>query len=239
MATIRKLPNGRFRADIRKNYTFIQAKTFSLKKDAEKWSSDFDAKLDQILSLSPSEVSNLTPDQVETLGGREVFSKLGIELDFLTFHELVDEYISKWNKKDENQIPRAAYWQEIFNKKPIKAITSADVRKALDQYGKGKILKGHGPGKSVEINKQRSSNTVLRQKAFLSSIFKYAIKRGYLNDNPAEGVSVDSTPNEVERFLDDREREALLEACKKSTCLPVYLDDERYTLSPDLVCVTK
>ncbi|WP_160167672.1 hypothetical protein [Methylomonas sp. MK1] len=27
MATIRKLPNGRFRADIRKNYTFIQAKT--------------------------------------------------------------------------------------------------------------------------------------------------------------------------------------------------------------------
>ncbi|QPK62922.1 site-specific integrase [Methylomonas sp. LL1] len=223
MATIRKLPNGRFRADIRKNYTFIQAKTFSSKKDAEKWSSDFDAKLDQILLLSPSEVSNLTPEQVETLGGREVFSKLGIELDFLTFHELVDEYIAKWNKKDENQIPRAYYWQEVFNKKPIKAITSADVRKALDQYGKGKVLKGHGPGKSIEINKQRSSNTVLRQRAVLSSIFKYAIKRGYLNENPVEGVSVDSTPNEVERFLDDRERDALLEACKKSTWNKMYL----------------
>ena len=89
--------------------------------------------------------------------------------------------------------------------------------------GNQEVLKGHGPGKSVEINKQRSSNTVLRQKAVLSSIFKYAIKRGYINDNPAEGVSVDSTPNEVERFLDDRERDALLDACKKSTWDKMYL----------------
>lgn len=153
MATIRKLQNGRFRADIRKNYTFIQAKTFSSKKAAEQWAFDFDAKLENILSLSPSEISNLTPDQVEKFGGRDVFSKLGIELDFLTFHELVDEYISTWNKKDVNQIPRAHYWQEVFKSKPIKAITSQDVRKALDHYAKGKVLKGFGPGKSVEINK--------------------------------------------------------------------------------------
>ena len=223
MATIRKLQNGRFRADIRKNYTFIQAKTFSSKKVAEQWASDFDAKLDEILSLSPSEISNLTPDQVEKFGGRDVFSKLGIELDFLTFRELVDEYISKWNKKDENQIPRALYWQEVFKSKPIKAITSPDVRKALDHYAKGKVLKGFGPGKSVEINKHRSSNTVLRQKAVLSSIFKYAIKRGYLDENPVEGVSVDSTPNEIERFLSDKERENLLLACQKSTWNKMYL----------------
>ena len=211
MATIRKLPNGRFRADIRKNYTFIQAKTFSSRKEAEQWALDADAKLDRILALSQSEISSLTPDQVETLGGRDVFCKLGIELDFLTFAELVDEYISKWNKKDENQIPRALYWREVFSKKPIKAITSTDIRKALDHYASGKVLKGHGVGKSVEINKQRSTNTVIRQKAVLSSIFKYAIRRGYLEQNPVEKVAVDAAPNEIERFLDDKERENLLD----------------------------
>lgn len=203
MATIRKLQNGKFRADIRKNYTFIQAKTFLSQKEAEQWAVSFDSKLDEILAIPQNIISTLSPDQVEALGGRELLSKLGIVIDFLTFHDLVDEYNLKWKKKDSNQIPRALYWQKVFGRKPIKSISPSDVRKAIDHYADGKVLKGHGIGKSVEINKQRSSNTVLRYKAVLSSIFKYAIKRGYIKENPVEGVVVDSTPNEIERFLDD------------------------------------
>ena len=223
MATIRALSNGKFRADIRKNYTFIQARTFSSKKEADLWASETDAKIDQLLAMPKSEVSSLTPEQVETMGGRELFSKLGIEIEFVTFHELVNEYIAKWNKKDVNQIPRAAHWQEVFGKKPIKAITSTDIRKALDHYANGNVLKGHGVGISKAINKSRSSNTVLRQKAVLSSIFKYAIKRGYLKENPVDGVSIDAAPNEIERFLSDQEREKLLAECKASTWDKLYL----------------
>jgi integrase len=223
MATIRKLSNGKYRADIRKNYTFIQAKTFLLKKQAEQWASDTDANIEAILALTPVKLKNLTPEIVGEMGGLELFQKLGIELEFLTFKDLADEYMKQWAKKDPNQIPRTAYWLNIFGKHPIKAISTSDIRKALDHYAKGKCLKGDGVGKSRETNKARSSNTVLRLKAVLSSIFKYAIRRGYLKENPVEGIFIDATPNQVERFLDDKERRALLSACQESTWDKLYL----------------
>jgi integrase len=223
MATIRKLSNGKYRADIRKNYTFIQAKTFLSKKQAEQWASDTDANIEAILALTPVKLKNLTPEIVGEMGGLELFQKLGIELEFLTFKDLADEYMKQWAKKDPNQIPRTAYWLSIFGKHPIKAISTNDIRKALDHYAKGKCLKGDGVGKSRETNKARSSNTVLRLKAVLSSIFKYAIRRGYLKDNPVDGIFIDATPNQVERFLDDRERKALLSACQESTWDKLYL----------------
>jgi integrase len=223
MATIRKLSNGKYRADIRKNYTFIQAKTFLSKKQAEQWASEIDANIEAILALSPSRLKNLTPELVSEMGGLDLFQKLGIELEFLTFEDLANEYMKQWSKKDPNQIPRTTYWLAVFGKQPIKAISTDDIRKALDHYAKGKCLKGDGTGKSRETNKPRSSNTVLRLKAVLSSIFKYAIRRGYLKENPVEGVFVDATPNQVERFLDDKERQALLSACQESTWDKLYL----------------
>jgi integrase len=223
MATIRKLSNGKYRADIRKNYTFIQAKTFLSKKQAEQWASDTDANIEAILALTPAKLKNLTPEIVGEMGGLELFQKLGIELEFLTFKDLADEYMKQWAKKDPNQVPRTAYWLSIFGKHPIKAISTSDIRKALDHYAKGKCLKGDGVGRSRETNKARSSNTVLRLKAVLSSIFKYAIRRGYLKENPVDGIFIDATPNQVERFLDDKERKALLSACRESTWDKLYL----------------
>lgn len=223
MATIRKLSNGKYRADIRKNYTFIQAKTFLSKKQAEQWAAEIDANIESILSLSPSKLKNLTPEIVNEMGGLDLFQKLGIELEFLTFEDLADEYMKQWSKKDPNQIPRTAYWLDVFGKRPIKAISTSDIRKALDHYAKGKCLKGDGAGKSSETNKPRSSNTVLRRKAVLSSIFKYGIRRGYLKENPVDGIFIDATPNQVERFLDDRERKALMTACQESTWDKLYL----------------
>ena len=223
MATIRKNSNGKYRADIRKNYTFIQAKTFLTKKQAEQWASEMDVNIEAILTLTPSKLKNLTPEIVNEMGGLDLFQKLGIELEFLTFKDLADEYMTQWSKKDPNQIPRTSYWLKIFGNQPIKAISTSDIRKALDHYAKGKCLKGDGNGKSRETNKVRSSNTVLRLKAVLSSIFKYAIKRGYLKNNPVEGIFIDATPNQVERFLDDRERKELMIACQQSTWDKLYL----------------
>jgi integrase len=223
MATIRKLSNGKYRADIRKKYTFIQAKTFLSKKQAEQWSADIEANIEAILALTPSKLKALTPEIVNEMGGLDLFQKLGIELEFLTFEDLANEYMKQWSKKDPNQIPRTAYWLDVFGNRPIKSISTSDIRKALDHYAKGKCLKGDGTGKSSETNKTRSSNTVLRLKAVLSSIFKYGIRRGYLKENPVEGIFIDATPNQVERFLDDRERKALMTACKESTWDKLYL----------------
>ena len=223
MATIRKLSNGKYRADIRKNYTFIQAKTFLSKKQAEQWAADIDANIEAILALTPIKLKNLTPEIASEMGGIDLFQKLGIELEFLTFEDLANEYMKQWSKKDPNQIPRTAYWLDVFGNRPIKAISTSDIRKALDHYAKGKCLKGDGTGKSSETNKTRSSNTVLRRKAVLSSIFKYGIRRGYLKENPVDGIFIDATPNQIERFLDDRERNALMTACKESTWDKLYL----------------
>ena len=153
MATIRKLSNGKYRADIRKNYTFIQAKTFLSKKQAEQWASDMDANIEAILALTPAKLKKLTPELVGEMGGIDLFQKLGIELEFLTFKDLANEYMKQWSKKDPNQLPRTAYWLEVFVKQPIKAISTSDIRKALDHYAKGKCLKGDGAGKSRETDK--------------------------------------------------------------------------------------
>ena len=90
----------KYRADIRKNYTFIQAKTFLTKKQAEQWASEMDVNIEAILTLTPSKLKNLTPEIVNEMGGLDLCQKLGIELEFFTFKDLANEYMTPWTKKD-------------------------------------------------------------------------------------------------------------------------------------------
>ena len=53
-------------------------------------------------------------------------------------------------------------------------------------------------------------------KAVLSSIFIFGIKKKYLDKNPTEKVSITASPNRIERFLSDDERDRLLDACFES-----------------------
>jgi len=217
MATIRKLSPIKYRADIRRNNTFIQSKTFPTKKDAENWANEKEANIEKILELRPKQLKKLTPKKVENLGGIELFLKLGVDVSLFKFSDLVDEYIAQWNQKDQNQIPRAEFWKETFGEKPVKSISTDRIRKALKKYAAGNVLKGNGLGKTRVTNKSRSSNTVLRMKAVLSSIFKYAIDEGYLKNNPVAGIKIAATPNQIGRFLTEEELHALLKASKDST----------------------
>ena len=81
MSYIRKLPNGKYRAEISKNYTSIQSKTFITQKQAEKWSTDVEKNIDTILDLKPKKIKKLSPDKVEELGGVSLFQKLGVEVE--------------------------------------------------------------------------------------------------------------------------------------------------------------
>lgn len=215
MATIRNLPNGKYRADIRKKNTFIQAKTFTTKNQAKQYISEIESNIDSILNLKPKKIKKLSPAKVEKLGGIWLFKKLDIKLEFMTFNALADEYMRQWTGKDKNQVYRALYWQNTFNTTPIKSISSKDVKKAIKEFGQSNAFSTSGTGN--KSTKPRSSNTVIRYKAVLSAMFKYAIREEYLKENPVDTIFVQATPNKIERYLSDDERNKLLIECKQSS----------------------
>ena len=173
MAYIRKLSNGKYRAEVRKNYTSIQSKTFPTLKQAESWADGIEENIETILNIKPKKLKKLSPDKVEELGGMALFQKLGVEIEFLTFRTLVNQYMKQWTGKDCNFIGRAGFWLNAFNDKPVKSIKPHHIEKILSQYATGKT-KGYGS------NKPKSNNTLLRMKAALSSIFQYGIDKKYL-----------------------------------------------------------
>ncbi len=221
MAYIRKLSNSSFRAEVRKNYTFLQAKTFFSKADAEHWSEDFESKVEKILNLKPKKIKKLSPEKVDALGGPELFGKLGIELHFVRFNDLVNEYMACWSGKDKNQLNRALYWLTEFGDTPVKAIKPKHVRKAIDKLLKRNTFKTDGSGKRSD--KPLSTNTVIRYKVVLSAIFKFAINKDYLTENPVSGIEVKATPNLINRYLTEDELARLIAACKRSTWDKLYL----------------
>ena len=56
MATIRKLSNNKFRAEIRKLQTTITTKTFPTRLQAEKWGNNLDYQINTILNIKPSKL---------------------------------------------------------------------------------------------------------------------------------------------------------------------------------------
>jgi len=216
MSYIRKLPNGKYRAEIRKKQTSIQNKTFVNKSEAEQWAADFERKIEVILCIKPKKLKKLSPDKVEELGGIVLFQKLGVEITFLTFKSLVNEYIRQWTGKDENMLRRADFWLNVFNDKPVKSIKPSHIEKILEQYATSSVH-GYGSGKP------KSNNTLLRMKSVLSGILIYAIDKKYIDKNPADKVRIKAQQNLIERFLSDDERDNLLNACKESTWEKMHL----------------
>jgi integrase len=222
MAYIRKLSNGSsFRVEVRRNYTFLQAKTFSSESDAKQWAEDFESKLEKILSFKPKKLKKLSPEKVDELGGQDLFHKLGIELNFITFDALANEYMANWSGKDNNQLNRAAYWLKEFRDTPIKAIKTKHIRKAIEKLSKRNTLKTDGSGDRSD--KPLSSNTVIRYKVVLSAIFKFAIKKDYLTDNPVNGIDVQAASNIINRYLTEDELSNLMRVCKRSSWEKLHL----------------
>jgi len=89
MSYIRTLPNGKFRAEVSKNYTSIQSKTFTTHKQADQWAYDVEKNTAIILDLKPKKIKKLSTVNVEELGGITLFQKLGVEVEVVTFKALV------------------------------------------------------------------------------------------------------------------------------------------------------
>lgn len=216
MAYIRKLSSGKFRVEIRKNQITIQNKTFVDKSQAKLWADDFEKKIETILNIKPKKLKKPSPDRVELLGGLILFQKLGVEINFLIFKTLVNQYMNQWTGKDKNMIRRANFWLNAFNDKPVKSIKSSHIEKILEQYALGSV-NGYG------TNKPKSNNTLIRMKAALSSIFQYGIDKKYLDKNPVDKIRIKAAYNQIERFLSDDERVRLLNACNESSWEKMHL----------------
>lgn len=158
MAHIRKLSPNKYRAEIRRNYHFIQSKNFSSLNQAELWSSGIEQNIELILNLSPKKLKKLTPAKVEEFGGIKLFKKLGVEIEFVTFKILANEYMLQWTGKDKNQIYRADYWLNEFGDTPIKSISTKDIKKAVDKFAQGGSFATDGSGEQDRINSASMSD---------------------------------------------------------------------------------
>lgn len=70
---------------------------------------------------------------------------------------------------------------------------------------------------------KRSPSTVIRYLSALSHVFTIAINDwGWMDDNPMRKVTKPKSPQGRVRFLDDEERQQLLDACKQSKSKHLY-----------------
>jgi integrase len=251
MAYIRPLANGNFRADVRMK-GIVKNKTFPSESLAQVWAekiensiktiplmdqsqllalSDGDieamggedlfkqlgvdlfavhhqAKLEAINRLSKKELLQLSPQDIERMGGSQLFLLAGKRIRYKTFREVCNEYLSRWNKKDyQGQMQRVDYWCRLFGERIITDIDIFDLREHVDDM----------------IDAGERASTINRKKAVLSSVYKFALSRGYVDENIVRSVVVDDDTKRRDRVLSDAERQQLIKACKESHWDKLYL----------------
>jgi len=198
MAYIRPLANGNFRADVRMK-GIVKNKTFP---------TEVLAKLAAINALSKKELLQLSPQDIERMGGAELFIQAGKRIRYKTLREVCNEYLSRWNKKDyQGQMQRVDYWCKLFGDRIMTDIDIFDLREHVDGM----------------IDSGERASTINRKKAVLSSVYKFALSRGYVDENIVRSVVVDDDTKRRDRVLSECERQRLLKACKESYWDKLYL----------------
>lgn len=129
-----------------------------------------------------------------------------------TLAEMIDRYIGdvlpSKEKSVKKQTAQLTWWREQIGSHLLADITPALIAEQRDLLLKGTTTRGS----------QRSPSTVVRYMAALSHAFSIAMKEwGWIEDNPFRKISKPKEPRGRVRFLDDVERERLLESCRKSS----------------------
>jgi integrase len=166
------------------------------------------ARLESINALSKKDLLQLSPQDIERMGGAELFMQAGKRIRYKTFREVSNEYLSRWNKKDySGQMQPINYWCLIFGDRIMTDIDIFDLREHID---------------SMTDEGQRAT-TINRKKAVLSSVYKFALSRGYVDANIVRNVVIDDDTKRRDRVLSDDERKRLIKACQESHWDKLYL----------------
>lgn len=251
MAYIRTLANGHYRADVRMK-GIVKNKTFPSQLLAQTWADNLEtniktipnldqaqllalseadidgmggeelfkqlgvdlfpirnqARLEFINLLSKKELLQLSPQDIERMGGAELFMQAGKRIRFKTFREVCTEYLLRWNKKDyQGQMQRIDYWCSVFGDRIMTDIDIFDLREHIDSM----------------MDEGQRATTINRTKAVLSSVYKFALSRGYVDENIVRNVVIDDDTRRRDRVLTDDERKRLIKSCQESHWDKLYL----------------
>ncbi len=134
-----------------------------------------------------------------------------------TLGDLIDRYIRdvlpKKKKSQKKQTAQLLWWKEHLGSYLLADISPALIGEKRDELLGGVTYRGT----------QRSPATVVRYLSALSHALSIAVKEwGWLEDSPMRKVSKLKESRGRVRFLDEYERERLLQACRESTNPALY-----------------
>ena len=203
MATIetRRTADGTtgYRAKVRLKGFPSQSATFERKTDAKEWAKQTEASI------------------------REGRYFKTVEAKKHTIADFIDRYLREIEKKNPK---RYVDVKKLLNwwRKEIGSYLLSDLTRALIVEQRDKLLTSTGRKVSKGSNKaQRSPSTVNRYMVALGHALTIAANEWeWIHENPMRKISKLSEPRGRVRFLDDAERERLLEACKGSTNPQLY-----------------
>lgn len=191
MASIKETPdkNGkiRYHVQIRIKGCAPQYASFKRKTDADRWIQQTESAIREGRHFKTTEAKKYTLGQ------------------------LIDRYISDVlptkMKCEQRQGAQLIWW-----KKKLGHFLLSDITPSLIAEQRDCLLKG-----ITKRGRLRSPSTVVRYMAILSHAFTIAIKEwGWVDDSPIRKVTKPKEPRGRVRFLDEAERNTLLQACKDS-----------------------
>ncbi len=204
MATVRKVPRKKsksgyaYQVMIRRQGYGTISQTFEKKADADKFARDNDREAKLAKAYGKGYTKTVT--------------------------DLLDKYMLDYTGKDNSKLERLAWWKETIGDTKLRNLTPELIVECLDALKAGQAVRGHGKGKTKSLKRKRSQPTVNRYHTALSSVLEVARTRWHwISENPARRVARGQENPGIVRFLDDKERKALLDACKKSRWSQLYL----------------
>jgi len=124
--------------------------------------------------------------------------------------ELIDRYVTNVlpQKGDQrNPTRQLTWWKQRLGTLPVHEITRARIAELRD------ILLATG----LDGRRARGPATIVRYLAALSHVFTIAMNDwGWAETNPVKGVRRPKEPRGRDRYLDEDERQRLLDACRSS-----------------------
>lgn len=199
MATIRrrigKDGKAHYQAQVRVKGNLPQSATFRRRTDAKNWAQTVEATLRSGKYLPTAE------ERRKTVGD--------------LVRRFAEEKLPERAKRDQPRLRRQLEWwgEQLGWETQLQRVTPAAIVEVKDRLAHGASLSGSSP----------SPATVKRYLAILSRAFSVAVKEWFwLQESPCGKVPRPTEPRGRLRFLDDEERERLLEACRKSSNQRLY-----------------
>lgn len=145
----------------------------------------------------------------------------------MTFPDLADKYMAQWTGRDRGRITLVSWWRNYFRNHRIEEITSQHVRAGLlkleSEPARVGVRGKDGNHSTRSTGKPRSGPTIMRYKAALGSIFKFARKEYGFDLNPMRDTPTRPENPGRQRYLSPDEVERLTTACKESEWDKLYL----------------